>query len=402
MTLYQVSQDMNHLFQKSSQKYQLVTSLISRLARLVTLITNTKKNILTRDRNYYMNKAATDNPPPQSGVTPGYYLDVDEQLIDNLIQEHDSRMEIWEEELNIMVYELTTRDQAINLRLDYCLNTINHYLLDLTQTKNSKSPDDRFGIQLHSINDIKVNSYLWLKDPSSLGQSINNLVYVMSIDYVLEEIWYQSLETSDPRGITNLERKFDKTSMVLKSASFSDFIPVQPQVYYSRNSCLDNDLINNWLLEAVNNGSNIEARQNMLSAASMGSTAFQKGLGAIHSLSHPVNALNNLHHGLSNAIFMPYVLTFNRDVIESKVVKIAEYLELKDKSFDGFLKWILDLREEFEIPHKLSSVINEKDLQIDRLSKMALDDPSTNGNPKKLKIEDMKNMYQHSMSGNLF
>ena len=161
-------------------------------------------------------------------------------------------------------------------------------------------------------------------------------------------------------------------------------------------------LIFKWLPEAYKNGSNLEARMNMLTAASMGSTAFQKGLGAIHSLSHPVNALNNLHHGLSNAIFMPYVLTFNRDVIESKVAKISEYLELKDKSFDGFLKWILDLREEFEIPHKLSSVINEKDLQIDRLSKMALEDPSTNGNPKKLSIEDMKIMYQHSMSGNLF
>ena len=161
-------------------------------------------------------------------------------------------------------------------------------------------------------------------------------------------------------------------------------------------------LIFKWLPEAYKNGSNLEARMNMLTAASMGSTAFQKGLGAIHSLSHPVNALNNLHHGLSNAIFMPYVLTFNRDVIESKVAKISEYLELKDKSFDGFLKWILDLREKFEIPHKLSSVINEKDLQIDRLSEMALEDPSTNGNPKKLSIEDMKIMYQHSMSGNLF
>ena len=80
-------------------------------------------------------------------------------------------------------------------------------------------------------------------------------------------------------------------------------------------------IINEWLLEAVDNGSNIEARQNMLTAASMGSTAFQKGLGAIHSLSHPVNALNNIHHGLSNAIFMPYVLTFNKDVIEKKIIK---------------------------------------------------------------------------------
>jgi alcohol dehydrogenase class IV len=161
-------------------------------------------------------------------------------------------------------------------------------------------------------------------------------------------------------------------------------------------------LINDWLLEAVNNGSNIEARQNMLTAASMGSTAFQKGLGAIHSLSHPVNALNNIHHGLSNAIFMPFVLTFNRDVIEKKIIKICDYLELEDKTFDGFVNWVLDLRKKLDMPHKLSEVIDEKDFDIDRLSKMALADPSTGGNPKKLTVDDMKIMYQHSMSGELF
>ena len=161
-------------------------------------------------------------------------------------------------------------------------------------------------------------------------------------------------------------------------------------------------IINDWLLEAVNNGSNIEARQNMLSAASMGSTAFQKGLGAIHSLSHPVNALNNVHHGLSNAIFMPYVLTFNKDVIEKKIIKICDYLELNDRTFDGFINWILDLRKKLDIPHKLSEVIDEKDFDLDRLSKMALADPSTGGNPKKLTEADMKLMYQNSMSGELF
>ena len=161
-------------------------------------------------------------------------------------------------------------------------------------------------------------------------------------------------------------------------------------------------LINEWLIEAVNNGSNIEARMNMLTAASMGSTAFQKGLGAIHSLSHPVNALNNIHHGLSNAIFMPYVLTFNKDVIENKIIKVCDYLELKDKSFNGLINWVLDLRKKLNIPHKLSEVIEEKDFKLDRLSNMALHDPSTGGNPKKLTEADMKTMYQHSMSGTLF
>ena len=161
-------------------------------------------------------------------------------------------------------------------------------------------------------------------------------------------------------------------------------------------------LINTWLLEAVNNGTNLEARMNMITAASMGSTAFQKGLGAIHSLSHPVNALNNVHHGLSNAIFMPYVLTFNKEVIEKKIIKICDYLELKNKSFDGFISWVLDLRKKLNIPHKLSDVIKKENFQLDRLSKMALEDPSTSGNPKKLSEADMKVMYQHSMTGELF
>ena len=161
-------------------------------------------------------------------------------------------------------------------------------------------------------------------------------------------------------------------------------------------------MINQWLLKAVKDGSNIEARMNMLTAASMGSTAFQKGLGAIHSLSHPVNAVNNIHHGLSNAIFMPYVLTFNRDVIEEKIIKICKYLELQNQSFDAFIQWVLELRQKLDMPHKLSDVIKKEDFDIERLSKMALDDPSTSSNPKKMTVNDMKTLYEHSMSGELF
>tara|TARA_A100001011_G_scaffold376026_1_gene438173 strand:+ start:81 stop:1211 length:1131 start_codon:yes stop_codon:yes gene_type:complete len=160
-------------------------------------------------------------------------------------------------------------------------------------------------------------------------------------------------------------------------------------------------LIDQWLLKAFKDGSNVEARMNMLTAASMGSTAFQKGLGAIHSLSHPVNAVNNIHHGLSNAIFMPYVLTFNKDAIENKILKICKYLELSDPSFDGFINWVLDLRKKLNLPHKLSEVIKEEDFDIEKLSKMALEDPSTLTNPKKMSVDDMKILYEHSISGKL-
>ena len=161
-------------------------------------------------------------------------------------------------------------------------------------------------------------------------------------------------------------------------------------------------LIKQSLLTAFKDGSNVQARMNMLTAASMGSTAFQKGLGAIHSLSHPVNALNNIHHGLSNAIFMPYVLTFNKDTIENRIINICKYLELKDQSFEGFINWILDLRKKLNLPHKLSEVIKREDLDVEKLSKMALDDPSTSTNPKKMTVDHMKDLYEHSLVGKLF
>tara|TARA_B100001939_G_scaffold55152_1_gene44292 strand:- start:16 stop:1176 length:1161 start_codon:yes stop_codon:yes gene_type:complete len=160
-------------------------------------------------------------------------------------------------------------------------------------------------------------------------------------------------------------------------------------------------LIKNSLIIAFKDGKNIEARQNLLAASSMGSTAFQKGLGAIHSLSHPVNAQYNIHHGLSNAIFMPYVLTFNRSSIEKKIISICDYLEL-DKNFDSFLSWILALRKDLEIPNKLSDVMDCSKLNLEELSLMAFEDPSTSGNPKKINKDDLKLMYEHSISGELF
>ena len=160
-------------------------------------------------------------------------------------------------------------------------------------------------------------------------------------------------------------------------------------------------LIKKSLLNVYKNGKDINARQDLLVAASMGSTAFQKGLGAIHSLSHPINAQFNVHHGLSNAIFMPYVLTFNKKEIETKIISICDYLNL-EKNFKSFLNWILDLRENLNIPHKLSDVMDCSNLNLDELAKMAFDDPSTGGNPKKLKVEDIKILYKHSISGELF
>ena len=151
------------------------------------------------------------------------------------------------------------------------------------------------------------------------------------------------------------------------------------------------------LVTAYKEPKNIHARSKMLVTSSMGSTAFQKGLGAIHSLSHPINAVNDIHHGLSNAIFMPYVLNFNKDVIEERIISLSKYLDLNKKSFDGFMEWILELRSNLAIPHTLKEL--NVDFDFDLLSGMAIKDPSTQPNPKDISLDQMKKLYINSYEG---
>ncbi|MDC3171570.1 iron-containing alcohol dehydrogenase [Pelagibacteraceae bacterium] len=157
--------------------------------------------------------------------------------------------------------------------------------------------------------------------------------------------------------------------------------------------------IKNNLVIAFKEPQNIEARAKMLVSSPMGSTAFQKGLGAIHSLSHPINAVHDLHHGLTNAIFMPYVLKFNQSAIESKLKLLSNYLELKNTTFDGFIDWIIELRQELAIPHTLEEL--KVDFDFESLSEMALVDPSTSTNPINMNVSDMKQLYINAYEGKL-
>ena len=159
-------------------------------------------------------------------------------------------------------------------------------------------------------------------------------------------------------------------------------------------------IVKKYLIRAFKDGDDIEARGNMLAGSSMGSTAFQKGLGAIHSLSHPIGAIYNTHHGLTNAVFMPYVLERNRKAIEDKMISVARYLDLSNPSFEGFMKWILDIRKELKIPHTLKELINDNS-RFHEMSKMALKDPSTGGNPIALNQNDFLELYKNSYEGKL-
>lgn len=142
----------------------------------------------------------------------------------------------------------------------------------------------------------------------------------------------------------------------------------------------------------VADGSNIAARAEMMSAAAMGAVAFQKGLGAIHALSHPIGAVYNTHHGMTNAVVMPPVLMMNRPVIEDRIARAADYMGISG-GFDGFYDFVLKLRADLGVPDKLSALGVGRD-RIDEMTAMALEDPSAGGNPVTLTTENTKALFE--------
>jgi len=159
-------------------------------------------------------------------------------------------------------------------------------------------------------------------------------------------------------------------------------------------------LIADYLPRACANGSDIEARSRMLAAASMGAAAFQKGLGAVHAISHPVGALYDTHHGLTNAIVLPYVMMHNRAAIAEKCARIARVLELADPGFDAVLAWVLALRKELGIPNTLQEigVDAERAAEIGRFAEV---DPSAGGNPIEVKAAALEQIFRACVSGRL-
>ncbi|RVI55174.1 dehydroquinate synthase/iron-containing alcohol dehydrogenase family protein, partial [Sinorhizobium medicae] len=150
-------------------------------------------------------------------------------------------------------------------------------------------------------------------------------------------------------------------------------------------------LVKEYLPRAYKDGTDLEARANMMSAAAMGAVAFQKGLGAIHSLSHPIGAIYNTHHGMTNAVVMPPVLRFNRFAIDEKIGRAAAYLGIAG-GFDGFYDYVMRLREELGVPDKLSALGVGTD-RIDEMAEMAIVDPTAGGNPVELTLDAAKKLF---------
>jgi len=156
-------------------------------------------------------------------------------------------------------------------------------------------------------------------------------------------------------------------------------------------------LVKENIQEVYHNGKNIEARAHMLVASMMGAAAFQKGLGAIHSITHPVNSLYHTHHGTTNGTVMPFVLNYNRSMIEDKFVRLANFLDIKG-GFDGIVKWVIDLKKEMEIPETLKDMGVQPGDEV-KLAPLAQEDPSTGGNPLEMTEEKFQELIENCISG---
>ncbi|HEX8571886.1 MAG TPA: iron-containing alcohol dehydrogenase [Allosphingosinicella sp.] len=159
-------------------------------------------------------------------------------------------------------------------------------------------------------------------------------------------------------------------------------------------------LIREWLPRAYEDGTDVEARGHMLAAAAMGATAFQKGLGGMHALSHPIGALIGTHHGLTNAVLMPYILAFNRRAVEDRLARLAGYIGLADCSFGGFLDWIVELRRRLGIPPALAD-IGVSSGELERIAIMAEADPSAGGNPLPFDAGAARAVLDAAMAGRI-
>ena len=156
-------------------------------------------------------------------------------------------------------------------------------------------------------------------------------------------------------------------------------------------------LVKENIQEVYHNGNNVEARSHMLVASMMGAAAFQKGLGAIHSVTHPVNSLYKTHHGTTNGTVMPFVLNYNRSTIEEKFTRLANFLDIKN-GFEGIVDWIIELKKEMEIPETLKDMgVNEGD-EI-KLAPLAQEDPSTGANPLEMTVERFQELILNCISG---
>jgi alcohol dehydrogenase class IV len=297
------------------------------------------------------------------------------------------------------VYDSTNRDSIIGIGGGAALDVARAIALRINHREDLFKYDDLIGGDVYVTNDVP--HFITIPTTAGTGSEVGRSAIIADDETHQKKILFSpkllaKIVFADPLLTMELPPFITAaTGMDALTHNMEAFLAKMPHPLCEGIALEGISLINQSLEKAVNKP-DLESRSKMMIASSMGAIAFQKGLGVVHSLAHPLSSLLDTHHGLANAVNIPYGMEFNIEGFENKFRRIARTLELKEETGEAVVKYLFDLNSKVNIPHKLSA-IGVKQEHIETLADLAIADFAHPNNPKPVSREDFRNLYNKAL-----
>ena len=297
------------------------------------------------------------------------------------------------------VYDNTNRDSIIGIGGGAALDVARAIVLRVNHREDLFKYDDLIGGDVYVTNDVP--HFITIPTTAGTGSEVGRSAIIADDETHQKKILFSprllaKIVFADPLLTMELPPFITAaTGMDALTHNMEAYIAKMPHPLCEGIALEGISLINQSLEKAVNKP-DLESRSKMMIASSMGAIAFQKGLGVVHSLAHPLSSLLDTHHGLANAVNIPYGMEFNIEGFENKFRRIARTLELKEETGEAVVKYLFDLNSKVNIPHKLSA-IGVKQEHIETLADLAIADFAHPNNPKPVSREDFRNLYNKAL-----
>ena len=297
------------------------------------------------------------------------------------------------------VYDQTTRDSVIGIGGGVALDVARAIVLRVNHREDLFKYDDLIGGDVYVTNDVP--HFIAIPTTAGTGSEVGRSAIIADDVTHQKKILFSpkllaKIVFADPLLTMNLPANVTAaTGMDALTHNMEAFLAKMSHPLCEGIALEGIRLIDESLTKAVNK-SDLESRSKMLIASLMGAVAFQKGLGVVHSLAHPLSSLLDTHHGLANAVNIPYGMRFNAEGFEDKFRRIARTLNLKDETGDAVVKYLFNLNSEIGIPHKLSK-IGVRQEHIEPLADLAIADFAHPNNPKPVTRENFRQLYLEAL-----
>jgi len=297
------------------------------------------------------------------------------------------------------VYDNTKRDSIIGIGGGAALDVARAIVLRVNHREDLFKYDDLVGGDVYVTNDVP--HFITIPTTAGTGSEVGRSAIIADDETHQKKILFSpkllaKIVFADPLLTMELPPFITAaTGMDALTHNMEAYLAKMPHPLCEGIALEGISLINQSLNKAVNEP-DLASRSKMMIASLMGAVAFQKGLGVVHSLAHPLSSLLDTHHGLANAVNIPYGMEFNIEGFENKFKRIARTLELKEETGEAVVKYLFDLNSKINIPHKLSA-IGVKEEHIETLADLAIADFAHPNNPKPVSREDFRNLYSKAL-----